>query len=176
MSLIEFDGRKPKVDPSVFLAPASWIIGDVTLREGVGVWTGSIIRGDDDRVVIGSRTMVLENSFIEAPTGSPVEVGEESIISHGAIVHGSRIGSHVLIGIGAIVLDRAVIGEGSIIGSGALVPPGAVIPERQLVLGVPGKPVREVGEAERRMVSEELERLIAKSAKYKAIYSGVEKA
>ncbi len=171
MSLIEFDGRKPKVDPSVFLAPGSWIIGDVTLREGVGIWTGSIIRGDDDKVIIGSRTMVLENSFIEAPAGSPVEVGEESIISHGAIVHGSRIGNHVLIGIGAIVLDKAVVGEGSIIGSGALVPPGAVIPERQLVLGVPGKPVKEVGEAERAMVSAELGRLISKSEKYKAIYS-----
>lgn len=171
MSLVEFDGRRPKVDPSAFLAPGSWIIGDVTLREEVGVWTGSIIRGDDDRVLIGARTMILENSFIEAPAGSPVEVGEESIISHGAILHGSRVGGHVLIGIGAIVLDRAVIGDGSIVGSGALVPPGAVIPERRLVLGVPGKPVREVGEEEMAMVSAELGRLISKSKKYKAIYS-----
>jgi carbonic anhydrase/acetyltransferase-like protein (isoleucine patch superfamily) len=173
MSLVEFDGRRPKVDPSVFLAPDSWIIGDVTLGEGAGVWTGSIIRGDDDRVVIGARSMVLENSFIEAPAGSPVEVGEETIISHGAILHGSRIGSRVLIGIGAIVLDGAVVGDGSIVGSGALVPPGSMIPEGKLVLGVPGKPVRDVGEAERGMVSAELERLIRKSERYRAIYSRI---
>jgi len=171
MSKVEFEGRRPKVDASVFLAPGSWVIGDVTLREGVNVWTGAVIRGDDDTVVIGARTTVLENCVVEAPTGSPVVVGDDTIISHGAIVHGARVGSRVLIGIGAIVLDGAEVGDGVIVGSGALVPPRAVIPPNQLALGVPAKPVREVRDAERAMVAREHERTLAKAERYKAIYA-----
>jgi len=171
MSKVEFEGRRPKVDASVFLAPGSWVIGDVTLREGVNVWTGAVIRGDDDTVVIGARTTVLENCVVEAPTGSPVVVGDDTIISHGAIVHGARVGGRVLIGIGAIVLDGAEVGDGAIVGSGALVPPRAVISPNQLALGVPAKPVREVRDAERAMVAREHERTLAKAERYKAIYA-----
>ena len=68
LSVVEFEGKKPKVHPSVFLAPGSWVIGDVTLDEDVNVWTNAVIRGDDDTVVIGARTTVLEGCLIEAPT------------------------------------------------------------------------------------------------------------
>jgi len=171
MSKLEFYGRRPKVDESVFLAPGSWIIGDVTLKERVNVWTGAIIRGDDDTVVVGARTTVLENCVVEAPTGLPVSIGDDTIISHGAIVHGAKVGSRVLIGIGAIVLDGAEVGDGAIVGSGALVPPRAVIPQNHLALGVPAKPVREVRDAEREMVAREHERTLAKAEKYKEIYA-----
>ena len=123
MSVIEFEGKKPKIHPSVFLAPGSWVIGDVTLGEDVNIWTNAVVRGDDDSVVIGARTTVLENCLIEAPTGNPVEIGEDVIISHGATVHGSKIEDGCIVGIGAIVLDNAKIGAKSIIGSGALVSP-----------------------------------------------------
>lgn len=171
MSQVEFDGRRPKVDASAFLAPGSWVIGDVTLKERVNVWTGAVIRGDDDTVVIGARATILENSVVEAPTGSPVSIGDDAIISHGAIVHGARIGSGVLVGIGAIVLDGAEVGDGAIVGSGALVPPKAVVPPNQLALGVPAKPVREVRDAERAVVAREHERTLAKAERYKAIYA-----
>jgi len=171
MSKVEFDGRRPKVDASVFLAPGSWVIGDVTLKERVNVWTGAVIRGDDDTVVVGARATVLENCVVEAPTGAPVNIGEDTIISHGAVVHGASVGSRVLIGIGAIVLDGAEVGDGAIIGSGALIPPKAVIPPNQLALGVPAKPVREVRDAERAMIAKEHERTLAKAEKYKTIYS-----
>lgn len=171
MSVVEFYGRRPKVDESVFLAPGSWVIGDVTLRDRVNVWTGAIIRGDDDSVVVGERTTVLENCVVEAPTGVPVSIGDDTIVSHGAVVHGASVGSLVLIGIGAIVLDGAEVGDGAIIGSGALIPPRAVIPANQLALGIPAKPVREVRDAERAMVVREHERTLAKAEKYKMIYS-----
>jgi len=171
MSQVEFDGRRPKIDESVFLAPGCWIIGDVTLKERATVWTGAVIRGDDDRVVVGAGTMVLENCVVEAPTGAPVSVGEDTIISHGAIVHGARIGSLVLIGIGAIVLDGAEVGDGAIIGSGALVPPRTVVPPNQLALGVPAKAIREVKDAERAKVAKEHERTLAKAKRYKTIYA-----
>ena len=71
MSIVEFEGKRPRVHDSVFLAPGSWVIGDVTIGEDANIWTGAIIRGDDDTVEIGARTTVLENCIVEAPTGSP---------------------------------------------------------------------------------------------------------
>lgn len=170
-SQVEFDGRKPKVHESVFLGPGSWIVGDVTLKEKANIWTGAVIRGDDDKVEIGSRTTVLENCIVEAPTGSPVKIGDDTIISHGAIVHGSKIGNHVLIGIGAIVLDKAEVGDGAIVGSGALVSPKSVIPANQLALGVPAKPIREVTDADREMLAAEHGRTLAKAEKYKSLFA-----
>lgn len=171
LSIIEFEGKKPKVHPSVFLAPGSWVIGDVTLGEDVNVWTNAVIRGDDDTVVIGARTTVLEGCLIEAPTGNPVEIGEDVIISHGATVHGASIEDGCIVGIGAIVLDNAKIGSRSIIGSGALVSPRTEIPENQLVLGVPAKPVRECKDAEHQYMAKEHERTLSKAKVYKKIYA-----
>jgi len=128
VSKVDFEGKKPRMDESVFLAPDSWVIGDVTIMEGANVWNGAIIRGDDDTVEIGARATILENCVVEAPTGSPVKIGDEAIVSHGAIVHGATVGAKALVGIGAIVLDGAEVGEGAIVGSGAVVPPRAVIP------------------------------------------------
>ncbi len=170
MSKVSFEGKEPRADESVFLAPGSWVIGEVALGEGANVWTGAVIRGDDDRVDIGARATVLENCVIEAPTGSPVSIGDDTIISHGAVVHGARIGSRVLVGIGAIVLDGAEVGDGAIIGSGALVPPKAVIPADHLALGLPAKPIREVREGEREMVAREHERTVSKAVKYKRLF------
>lgn len=170
MPQVEFEGRKPTVHESVFLAPGSWIIGDVTIGEKANIWTGAVIRGDDDKVEIGSRSTVLENCVVEAPTGSPVKIGDDTIISHGAIVHGSKIGKHVLIGIGAIVLDKAEIGDGAIVGSGALVSPRSVIHANQLALGIPAKPVREVTDADREIIAKEHGRTLAKAEKYKSIF------
>ena len=171
MSIVEFEGKKPKVHPSVFLAPGSWVIGDVTLGEDVNVWTNAVIRGDDDTVVIGARTTVLEGCLIEAPTGNPVEIGDDVIISHGATVHGAKVEDGCIVGIGAIVLDNAKIGKKSIIGSGALVSPRTEIPENQLVLGVPAKPVRECKEAEHSYMAKEHERTLSKAKVYKKIYA-----
>ena len=171
MSVIEFEGKKPKIHPSVFLAPGSWVIGDVTLGEDVNIWTNAVVRGDDDIVVIGARTTVLENCLIEAPTGNPVDIGEDVIISHGATVHGATVEAGCIVGIGAIVLDNARIGAKSIIGSGALVSPRTEIPENQLVLGMPAKPVRECKEAEHSYMAKEHERTLSKAKVYKKIYS-----
>ena len=170
MSIIEFEGRKPKIHSSVFLAPGSWIIGDVTLDEDVNVWTNAVIRGDDDSVRIGARTTILEGCLIEAPTGNPVKIGNDVIISHGATVHGATVEDGCIIGIGAIVLDNALIRPKSIIGSGALVSPRTEIPENQLVLGVPAKPIRECREAEHEYMTQEHEKTLSKAKIYKQIY------
>jgi len=170
MSVVEFEGRKPKIHESVFLAPGSWIIGDVQVEEGGNIWTGAVIRGDDDTVRLGKRATVLENCIIEAPLGQPVIIGKDTIVSHGATVHGATIGDNVLVGIGAIVLDNAEVGDGSIIGSGALVPPKAVIPPNSLALGIPAKVARAVKQEERANMIKEHERTTSKAQKYKKIY------
>ncbi len=143
----------------------------MTIREGANVWNGAVIRGDDDTVVIGARATVLENCVVEAPTGSPVSIGDEAIVSHGAIVHGATVGARALVGIGVIVLDGAEVGEGAIIGSGAVVPPRAVIPPNTLALGIPAKPLREVRGGEREAVDTERERVLLKVEKYREIYA-----
>jgi carbonic anhydrase/acetyltransferase-like protein (isoleucine patch superfamily) len=170
MSVIEFEGKKPKIHPTVFLAPGSWVIGDVTLDKDVNIWTNAVIRGDDDKVSIGARTTVLEGCLVEAPTGNPVGIGSDVIISHGAIVHGAIIEEGCIVGIGAIVLDNAKIGSRSIIGSGALVSPRTEILSNQLVLGVPAKPVRECRESEHEYMAREHERTLSKAKIYKKIY------
>jgi carbonic anhydrase/acetyltransferase-like protein (isoleucine patch superfamily) len=170
MSIIDYEAKKPRVDESVLVAPGSFVIGDVIIKEGSGIWNGAVVRGDDDSVEIGARVTVLENCIVEAPLGSPVKIGDGAIVSHGAIVHGATIGDDVLIGIGAIILDGADVGEGSIIGAGAVVPPRAVIPPNTLALGIPAKPVREVKDGEREFVAKERQRLTSKVEKYKMIF------
>ncbi|MGD2200032.1 MAG: gamma carbonic anhydrase family protein [Candidatus Bathyarchaeota archaeon] len=170
MSVVEFRGKKPKVAESVFQAPGSFIIGEVTIDEGSGVWNGAVVRGDDDSVEIGARSTVLENCIVEAPVGNPVSIGDDATISHGAIVHGATVGDRALVGIGAIVLDGAEVGEGAVIGAGAVVPPRSVIPPNTLALGVPAKPVREVRAEERNMINQEQSRVISKAEAYKKIF------
>ena len=171
MSIIEYGDKKPKIDASVFLAPGSFVIREVTIDEGTGIWNGAVVRGDDDSVEIGVRATVLENCIVEAPVGSPVKIGDGAIVSHGAIVHGATIGDEVLVGIGAIVLDGATVGKGSIIGAGAVVPPRAVIPPNTLALGIPAKPAREVRAEEMEFIAKERQRLTSKVEKYKKIFA-----
>ena len=170
MSIIEFEGKKPKIHPSVFLAPGSWVIGDVTLDEDVNVWTNAVIRGDDDSVVIGARTTVLEGCLIEAPTGNPVSIGSDVIVSHGATVHGAKIGNDAIIGIQAVILDRAEIGEGAMVGAGALVSPRKTIPPKTVAMGIPAEPRGQVTEANVEYMRKEHNRTMSKAKVYKNIY------
>ena len=170
MSIVEFKGKKPKIHSSVFLAPGSWIIGDVSLEEDVNVWTNAVIRGDDDSVVIGARTTILEGCLVEAPTGNPVSIGSDVIVSHGATIHGAKIGNKAIIGIQAVVLDRAEIGEGAMVGAGALVSPRKIIPPGMVALGIPAEPKSGVTEANVQYMKKEHERTLSKAKIYKKIY------
>ena len=128
----------------VFIAPTATVIGNVTIAPGSSVWFGAVIRSDMALIQIGRNTSVQDNAVIHVREGIDTRVGDQVTMGHGAIVHGAQIENTVLIGIGAIILDRARVGEGSIIGAGAVVTEGTQIPRRSLVLGVPGKVVKEV--------------------------------
>ena len=128
----------------VFIAPTATVIGNVTIAPGSSVWFGAVIRSDLALIQIGRNTSVQDNAVIHVREGIETRSGDQVTMGHGAIVHGAQIEDTVLIGIGAIILDKARVGKGSIVGAGAVVTEGTQIPRRSLVLGVPGKVVKEV--------------------------------
>jgi carbonic anhydrase/acetyltransferase-like protein (isoleucine patch superfamily) len=129
---------------AAFVAPNATVIGEVAADPDIGVWYGAVIRADKDRISIGARSNIQDNCVVHTSAGHPVHIGEDVSVGHGAILHGCTIRDRVLVGMGAIVLNGAIVGEESIIGAGALVSEGKEIPPRSLVLGVPGKIVRQV--------------------------------
>jgi carbonic anhydrase/acetyltransferase-like protein (isoleucine patch superfamily) len=150
-----YEGRLPRVHPSVWLAPGSTVVGDVEIGEDSSVWYGVVIRGDVHRIRIGCRTNVQDQSVLHVTAGRfACEVGDEVTIGHRAVVHGCRVGDGALIGIGAIVLDGAQVGEGALVGAGAVVTPDALVPPRTLVLGTPAKPTRDLTDEEMRLQHE----------------------
>ncbi len=137
-----------KIDPSVFIAETARVVGDVSIGKESSVWFGTVIRGDSAPIVIGDATNVQDNAVIHVDSDAPTTIGDRVSIGHAAIVHGATVADDVLLGMGAIILNRARIGEYSIIAAGALVPEGIEIPPRSLVIGIPGKVVRQVNESE----------------------------
>jgi carbonic anhydrase/acetyltransferase-like protein (isoleucine patch superfamily) len=136
--------------PGTFwVAPTATVVGRVALGEGTSVWFGATIRGDNDTIRIGRRVSIQESAVLHIDPGFPMEIGDDCIIGHQATLHGCVIGDRVVIGMGAIVLNGARIGAGAMIGAGALVPPGKEIAPDAVVLGAPGKVVRQVTDDER---------------------------
>ena len=128
---------------ALFCAENATLLGDVSMGEDVSVWFGAVIRADKDRISIGRGSNIQDNAVVHTSSGFPVEIGEFVSVGHGAILHGCRIAGRVLVGMGAIIMNGASVGEDSIIGAGAVVPEQAVIPSRSVVLGVPGRVVKE---------------------------------
>ena len=150
MTIHELDGVGPDLPEAgtFWVAPGATIIGKVTLAEGIGVWFGAVIRGDNERIVVGAHTNVQEHAILHTDMGHPLTIGAGCTIGHRAIVHGCTIGDNVLIGMGAMVMNDVTIGDNCLIAAGALVPEGRHVPSDSLVVGVPGKRVRHVTDRE----------------------------
>jgi Carbonic anhydrases/acetyltransferases, isoleucine patch superfamily len=140
------------IHPESFIHPGAYVIGNVTLGPQASVWPTAVLRGDTDAIVIGEGSNVQDGAIIHVEKGLPTIIGKRTAIGHRAVVHGSRIEDDVLIGMGAIVLNGAHIGSGSLIAAGAVVREGMVIPPNSLVVGVPGRIVRETTDAERERI------------------------
>lgn len=143
MPCYDYRGRSPKVHPSAFIAPTAVLIGDVRVAEGASVWFGCVLRADMDRIEIGARSNVQDNSTIHTDENEPTIIGEDVTIGHNALVHSSVVERNVLIGQAAVLTGGNTVGSGTIIGAGAVVPQGLKVPGRSLVVGVPAKVVRE---------------------------------
>lgn len=129
----------------VFIAPGAVALGRVKLGNQVSLWFGAVLRGDTDEITVGDRTNIQDNAVIHADPNDPCRIGADCVIGHSAIVHGAKLSHHVLVGMHATILNNAEIGECSIIGANALVPAGMKVPPYSLVLGVPGKIVKNLG-------------------------------
>jgi carbonic anhydrase/acetyltransferase-like protein (isoleucine patch superfamily) len=148
MPLYELDGHRVAVPDSdrFWVAETAVLVGRVVIGEDASVWFGTVARGDNEPIVIGARANVQDGCVLHTDPGFPLVVGAEATIGHMAMLHGCTIGAGALIGIGAIVLNGASVGENCLVGSGALIPEGKQIPAGSVVMGSPGKIIRQVTE------------------------------
>ena len=146
--IYSLEGRVLKTEGDIFIADTAVVIGSVLLKHESSVWWGAVLRGDFDTIAVGERTNIQDNAVVHMDEGYPVTLGDQVTVGHKAVLHGCTVGDNSLIGIGAVVLNGAVIGNDCLIGSNALVTEGKAIPDRSLVLGSPGKVVRELTDEE----------------------------
>ena len=165
--ITSFRGTSPTIGRDVWVDPTARLIGRVCLEAGSSVWPGAVRRADEERIIIGEQSAVLDLCLIESPAWHPVIVGDGDLISHKACLHGARVEANALVGIGAIVLDGAVIGAGALVGAGAIVTPGTEVAAGMLVLGQPAKPVRRLSPAESARIRAQVAELYAKAFEYR---------
>lgn len=148
MSVYRLGDMAPKLpaEGDYWIAPNATVIGNVTLMEGASIWFNAVLRGDCDPITIGRNTNIQDGSILHTDIGIPLTIGEGVTVGHKVMLHGCEIGDNSLIGIGAVVLNGAKIGKNCLIGANALVTEGKVIPDNSLVMGQPGKVVRELDE------------------------------
>jgi len=147
MTLYALGDRHPTIDPDAWVAPDANVIGRVILGAGASVWFGATLRGDNEPITVGDGTNLQENAVCHTDMGFPLTIGRDCTIGHKAMLHGCTIGDETLIGMGATVLNGAKIGRNCLIGAGALVTEGKEIPDGSLVMGAPGRVVRQLDEA-----------------------------
>lgn len=142
--IVKYRDKKPKIHESCFVAGSSDVVGDVTVGEHSSLWYQTVLRGDVNKIVVGSYTNIQDRTVVHVAGQYPTIIGDHVTIGHGAIVHGCTVGDHAFIGMGATVLDGAVIGEGALIGAGALVTEKKEIPPYSLAVGIPAKVVKKL--------------------------------
>jgi carbonic anhydrase/acetyltransferase-like protein (isoleucine patch superfamily) len=147
MTRYSFEGQMPEIAEDTRIAPDANVIGDVVLGPGASVWFGATLRGDNERISVGAGSNVQENVVCHTDMGYPLWIGAGCTIGHKALLHGCTIGDNSLIGMGATVLNGARIGRNCLIGAGALITEGKEIPDGALVMGMPGKVVRQLDAA-----------------------------
>lgn len=148
MTLYALDDHEPQLGPEAWVAPDANVIGRIVLGAGVSVWFGSTLRGDNETITIGDGSNVQENVVMHTDMGFPLTIGAGCTIGHKAMLHGCTLGENTLIGMGATVLNGAVIGRNCLIGACALITEGKQIPDGSLVMGAPGKVVRQLSDSE----------------------------
>jgi carbonic anhydrase/acetyltransferase-like protein (isoleucine patch superfamily) len=149
MPIYALGGLTPKLPPAglYWIAPDAHVIGKVELGEGTGIWFGTVLRGDNEPIVVGKDTNIQEGAMIHTDPGFPVTIGQGCTIGHHAIVHGCSIGDNSLIGMGATVLNGARIGRNCLVGANALVTEGKEFPDNSLIVGSPARAIRTLDES-----------------------------
>lgn len=170
MALYSIDGVEPQLPENgdYWIADSAEVMGRVKLEPGASVWFGVVIRGDNDLITIGENSNVQDNAVIHTDPGVQVKVGKGVTIGHQAMLHGCTIGDNSLVGIGATILNRAIIGKNCLIGAHAFIPEGREIPDNSMVLGAPGKVVKELSADMVKMLQGSAASYVANHQRFKA--------
>lgn len=155
--------KKPKIDSDAFVAESADVLGDVRIGKGSSVWYSAVARGDINYIKIGEFTNIQDNASLHVEGNTPCLIGDYVTVGHNAVVHACEVGNNILIGMGAIILNRAKIGDNCIIGAGTLITEDTVIPPNSLVIGSPGKVKRQV-------TSEDIEAIKDNAIRYEKLW------
>lgn len=165
--IYQLDDRVPTFRGEYFVAQNAAVIGTVVMERNASVWYNVTVRGDNEVITLGENVNVQDGSVIHTDSGVPCVLNRNVSIGHLVMLHGCTIGENSLVGIGAIILNRAVVGKNCLIGAGSLIPEGKTIPDGSLVLGVPGKVVRALTPEEIAMNTWIAEHYVERAARYR---------
>jgi carbonic anhydrase/acetyltransferase-like protein (isoleucine patch superfamily) len=164
-----FQGKRPAIDASAFVAETATVVGDVAIGARSSVWFGAVIRGDVFHVRIGAETSIQDNTVIHVTHDRyATQVGDRVTVGHGVILHGCTVRDRVIVGMGAIILDQAEVGERCIVGAGALVTPATKIPPGHLVVGAPARVKRPLTDEELAWLESSADHYVALTAAYRS--------
>ena len=166
MSIYSLGELSPKIDPDSWIAPNATVIGEVEIAKGASIWWSCTLRGDTDLLSVGENSNIQDNSVLHTDPGIPLVVGKNVTVGHRVILHGCTVGDNSLIGMGSTLLNGAVIGKNCLIGANTLIPEGKVIPDRSLVVGLPGRIVRELTDEEVAGLQTSADRYVAPWQRY----------
>ena len=168
MPLYAIDDKQPTLGSQVWIAPNATLIGDIRLADNVSIWWNAVLRGDNEPITIGANTNIQDGSVLHNDAGIALTVGQNVTVGHMVMLHGCTVGDNSLIGIGSIVLNRAVIGRNSIVGANTLIPEGKTYPDGVLIVGSPGKVVRELSPEEIARLGQSAAGYVANGQRYAA--------
>ena len=166
MSLYSLGDKRPQLGDNVWIAPNATVIGDIRLGRNASIWWNATLRGDNDPIMIGADTNIQDGSVLHTDEGVPMNIGANVTVGHLVMLHGCTIGDGSLIGIGSVILNRAIIGKGCIVGANTLIPEGKVFPDKVLIVGSPGKVVRELSDDDVARLKKSAEHYVDNAARY----------
>lgn len=165
--IVKFRNKSPLIDSTALVVENATLVGEVYIGKYSSVWFSAVLRGDIESISIGDYTSVQDGSVIHVAENLPTKIGNYVTIGHGAILEGCTVEDFSLIGIGATILNEVVIGKNSIIAAGTVVTPRTIIPACSMVMGIPGKVVRQIGEEESSYLKEHAEGYVRLMKEYK---------
>jgi carbonic anhydrase/acetyltransferase-like protein (isoleucine patch superfamily) len=167
MAVYSLDDLKPDLAEDVWVAESATVIGNILMEEGSSVWFGTVIRGDNELIKIGKRSNIQDNSVLHSDPGSPLTIGENVTVGHQAMLHGCTIGDNTLVGIGATILNGTTIGKNCLIGAHALITENKVIPDNSVVMGAPGRVIKQVPAAQEAMLKASADYYVKNAQRFK---------
>ena len=173
MAIYQLGDSRPQVHETAWVADSAEVIGDVRLAEATSVWYGSLLRGDSASITIGRGSNIQDHSVLHVDAAVPLVVGEDVTVGHRVVLHGCTIGDGSLIGIGAIVLNRACIGRHCLVGAGAVVTEDKTFPDGSLILGAPARAVRPLTPQQLARMRASASHYVAYAARHRATLSRI---